>query len=179
MLPMIVAFCVPFVLLVWFLSATGHCFVATWHLGPVCGSEYWAGICMSPELAIFVLFMMSDPKTMPSGRSSRILYGAVVAALAILLISSQTTEFGVKLGLLSGLTVACCCTPLMQWVGSQRRIVVSPRAWLGRLEGLTSPAVVATAVLAFTVPSSVVSLAANPQLIAVESGKAGPGPSTQ
>jgi hypothetical protein len=161
------------------LAANGHCFVATWHPGPVCGAEYWAAICLSPELAIFVFFMMSDPKTMPSGAIARALYGAAVALLAVSLISLQVTEFGVKLGLLAGLTVACCFTPFMEWLGRPRPALIQPMSWLRHADALASPALVATAVLAFTVPTSVVSLAANPQLNAVERGEASAGPSAQ
>jgi hypothetical protein len=87
------------------LAASGHCFVAEWALEPVCGAHFWWVVATSPEVLIFLFFMITDPKTIPTGASPRIVFGVLVAIVATLLIAPQTTEFGAKVGLLVGLAV--------------------------------------------------------------------------
>ena len=41
---------------------------ARWHLGPITGFEFWRVLVFSPEVLIFLFFMITDPKTTPSGR---------------------------------------------------------------------------------------------------------------
>ncbi len=48
------------------LAASGHCMVARWAFAPVCGFDYWRVIVTSPEVLIFLFFMITDPKTVPS-----------------------------------------------------------------------------------------------------------------
>jgi hypothetical protein len=94
------------------LAASGHCMTARWSFAPVCGSHFWWVIVLSPEILIFLFFMITDPKTTPSGRVARIVFGMGVAVVCTLLIAPQTTEFGAKVALLSGLVVLCVARPL-------------------------------------------------------------------
>jgi hypothetical protein len=58
---MVVAFLVPFSALIAVFAATGQSFIAIWHDGPVDGLSYWLNVAVSPEVLVFVFFMMSDP----------------------------------------------------------------------------------------------------------------------
>ncbi|HKE54270.1 MAG TPA: hypothetical protein VKC55_05825, partial [Actinomycetota bacterium] len=89
------------------LAASGHCMTARWSFEPVCGAHFWWVIVFSPEILIFLFFMITDPKTTPAGRVARIVFGGAVATMCTLLIAPQTTEFGAKVALLSGLVVLC------------------------------------------------------------------------
>ena len=40
---------------------------ARWHLGPITGFEFWRVLVFSPEVLIFLFFMITDPKTTPAG----------------------------------------------------------------------------------------------------------------
>ena len=62
-------------------------------------------IVTSPEVLIFLFFMITDPKTVPAGRVGRIVFGFLVAVASVLLMAPQTDEFGTKVGLLAGLVV--------------------------------------------------------------------------
>ena len=56
------------------LAASGHAFSANWHLGPVADGYFWKVLVTSPEVFIFMSFMITDPKTAPNpgaaGRST-------------------------------------------------------------------------------------------------------------
>jgi Na+-translocating ferredoxin:NAD+ oxidoreductase RnfD subunit len=125
------------------LAASGHCMTANWAFGPVCGVDYWRVIVTSPEVLIFLFFMITDPKTTPSGHVGRVVFGLLVGVASTLLMAPQTDEFGTKVALLSGLVVLCGVRPLID------RIVPEPRseadgvrAFAGRLVpgGITGPA---------------------------------------
>jgi len=107
MMQMALAFLATFAALIAVFALAGRSFVAIWHDGAISGFDYWVYICTSPELFVFVFFMMSDPQTSPRSTSRRMAYGAATAVVAAALLLPQTTEFGVKLALLSGLTVVC------------------------------------------------------------------------
>jgi hypothetical protein len=89
------------------LAASGHCMTARWSFEPVCGAHFWWVIVFSPEILIFLFFMITDPKTTPAGRVARVVFGIGVAMVCTLLIAPQATEFGAKVALLSGLVVLC------------------------------------------------------------------------
>ena len=89
------------------LAASGHCMIARWSFEPVCGAHFWWVIVFSPEILIFLFFMITDPKTTPAGRVARVVFGIGVAMVCTLLIAPQATEFGAKVALLSGLVVLC------------------------------------------------------------------------
>ena len=95
------------------LAASGHCMTANWSFTPVCGSDFWRVIVTSPEVLIFLFFMITDPKTVPAGRVGRVAFGFLVAATSTLLMAPQTDEFGTKVGLLAGLVVVCVARPLL------------------------------------------------------------------
>jgi hypothetical protein len=106
------------------LAASGHCMTARWSFEPVCGTHFWWVIVFSPEILIFLFFMITDPKTSPAGRVARIAFGIAVAMVCTLLIAPQTTEFGAKVALLSGLVVLCVARlfleKLLPVAGSER-----------------------------------------------------------
>jgi hypothetical protein len=91
------------------LAVSGHCMTAAWALQPVCGSYFWSVVVASPEVLIFLFFMITDPKTIPQDRLARIVFAVCLALVCTLLIAPQTTEFGAKVGLLAGLVLM---TPL-------------------------------------------------------------------
>jgi hypothetical protein len=95
------------------LAASGHCMTARWAFAPVCGFDFWRVIVMSPEVLIFLFFMITDPKTVPAGRVGRVLFGLLVAMASTLLMAPQTNEFGTKVALLGGLVVLCAARPVL------------------------------------------------------------------
>ena len=52
---------------------------ANWAFTPVCGIDFWRVIVTSPEVLIFLFFMITDPKTTPTGQVGRIVFGVLVA----------------------------------------------------------------------------------------------------
>ena len=103
------------------LAASGHCMTANWSFAPVCGFDFWRVIVTSPEVMIFLFFMITDPKTVPTGRVGRVAFGLLVAAASVLLMAPQTDEFGTKVGLLSGLVLMCAVRPLLDRVLPEAR----------------------------------------------------------
>jgi len=96
------------------LAARGHCISARWHVGPVCNRYFWTVLMTSPEVLVFMFFMMTDPKTAPRGRVARIAYGAAVAAVFVALAAPQRTEFATKVALLGALVLVCAARPLVE-----------------------------------------------------------------
>ena len=95
------------------LAASGHCMTANWAFAPVCGVDYWRVIVTSPEVLIFLFFMITDPRTVPAGQVGRVAFGLLVAVACVLLMAPQTDEWWTKVGLLSGLVVVCAVRPLL------------------------------------------------------------------
>ncbi len=56
------------------LAASGHSMTARWHVGPITGWEFWWLLVTSPEILIFLFFMITDPKTIPDGTTSLVSY---------------------------------------------------------------------------------------------------------
>jgi Na+-translocating ferredoxin:NAD+ oxidoreductase RnfD subunit len=104
------------------LALSGHCMVAQWSFTPVCGSDYWRVIVASPEVMVFLFFMITDPKTVPSGRVGRLVFGLLVALASVLLMAPQVDEWGTKVGLLASLVVVCAARPLLD------RVLPEPRS---------------------------------------------------
>ncbi len=104
------------------LAGSGHCMTANWAFAPVCGFDFWRVIVTSPEVLIFLFFMITDPKTVPGGQVGRIVFGLLVAVASTLLMAPQTNEFGTKVGLLAGLVVLCAARPILD------RLVPEPRS---------------------------------------------------
>ena len=68
LLSIALTFWVTFAAALGVVSLAGHCITARWHVGPLCNLEYWTIIVTSPELLIFLCFMITDPRTIPIGR---------------------------------------------------------------------------------------------------------------
>jgi Na+-translocating ferredoxin:NAD+ oxidoreductase RnfD subunit len=116
------AFWVTFALALGVLAASGHSMVARWSFAPVTGLDFWRVIVTSPEVLIFLFFMITDPKTVPTGQVGRVAFGVLVAIVSTLLMAPQTDEFGTKVALLSGLVVMCAVRPLLD------RLVPEPKS---------------------------------------------------
>jgi hypothetical protein len=84
-----------------------HCMVASWHVTPICGRDLWQILVTSPEILIFALFMVPDPRTVPDGPVARVVFGILVALLAVLLLGPTTLEFWTKTAILASLVIAC------------------------------------------------------------------------
>jgi hypothetical protein len=119
LMSLVVVFWVTLMAGVGLLAASGHCVTANWAFAPVCGFDFWRVIVTSPEILIFLFFMITDPRTAPAGQISRIGFGALVAAIGTLLLAPQTTEFGAKVGLLAGLTLLCAARPALERIFPQ------------------------------------------------------------
>jgi hypothetical protein len=140
------------------LAASGHCMTARWSFAPVCGVDFWRVLITSPEVMIFLFFMITDPRTAPAGRVARVVFGILVALATTLLIAPQTNEFGAKVGLLGGLVLVCAARPLLDRVfpaprttadtfrGYARALLTGgrPRIGLARGAGSLGVAVLAT-----------------------------------
>ncbi len=114
------------------LAASGHCMTANWAFAPVCGFDFWRVVVTSPEVMIFLFFMITDPKTVPAGQVGRVVFGVLVAATSVLLMAPQTDEFGAKVGLLAGLVVICAARPIVE------RFVAEPASSGDQLRPLLS-----------------------------------------
>jgi hypothetical protein len=88
-------------------AAPDHCMVASWHVAPLCGQDLWQTLVTSPELLVFGLFMIPDPRTVPDGPLSKVVFGILVASLSVLLLAPTTLEFWTKAAILSSLVIAC------------------------------------------------------------------------
>ena len=104
------------------LAGSGHCMTANWSFAPVCGADFWRVIVTSPEVLIFLFFMITDPKTTPSGRVGRVVFAFLVGVLSTLLMAPQVDEWGTKVGLLSSLVIVCAARPILD------RLVPEPRS---------------------------------------------------
>jgi len=116
------------------LAASGHCIVTRWSFAPVCGFDFWRTIVTSPEVMIFLFFMITDPRTIPAGRVGRVVFGLLVAAVSTLLMAPQTDEFGTKVGLLAGLMVVSAVRPLLErWLPEPKSPADDLRAFAARI----------------------------------------------
>jgi Na+-translocating ferredoxin:NAD+ oxidoreductase RnfD subunit len=184
MWPMAISFLLPFTAVVGCFAATGRTFLASWHTGPIAGTAYWLDICTSPELLIFVFFMMSDPRTAPATQRGRIAYGVATALVASAFTYFQPTEFGIKVGILASLTLVCAVVPFLDRLGRRApdeagaapASAWSPGWWQRRvLPGLLNPAVAAVVLMTVAVPVAVVQLETNQQVLDIERGPGVPG----
>ena len=113
------------------LAVSGHSMTARWHLGPITGWSFWWLLVTSPEVLIFLFFMITDPMTIPKGRVARVVYSVCVGLLATLLIAPQTTEFATKVAVLSALALVCAARPAARTAPSGTRFVRRSRVGLG------------------------------------------------
>ncbi|MGZ6897859.1 MAG: hypothetical protein ACXVJZ_10525 [Acidimicrobiia bacterium] len=148
------------------LAVSGHAMTARWHVGPVEGWLFWRVLVTSPEILVFLCFMITDPKTTPRGRVARATFGAAVGVLAAVLIATQTSEFGVKVSILTALALVCAVRPLVErvlpepgatgdrvgrWMRSGFRRGTQAGPVRHRLARMVVPAVVGTAIVAVLV----------------------------
>lgn len=141
------------------LAGSGHCMVANWAFAPVCGFDFWRIIVTSPEVLIFLFFMITDPKTVPAGRVGRVAFGLLVAVASTLLMAPQTNEFATKVALLSGLVIVCAARPILDRLMPEprsaadgigrfaTRLATGGNARIGVLAGAARVALIAIAVL--------------------------------
>jgi Na+-translocating ferredoxin:NAD+ oxidoreductase RnfD subunit len=114
LLGMAAAFYATFVVGVGVLALLGQSITTQWSLTPIDGLHYWWVLVTSPETLIFLFFMITDPRTTPAGRRGRIAFGCAVGAASTLLLAPWETEFGTKVGLLSGLLVVTAVRPFVE-----------------------------------------------------------------
>ncbi len=181
MLPMALAFLVPFTALIAAFAAAGRSFVAIWSEDPISGFDYWLRICASPELLVFVCFMMSDPATAAKTPVGRTIYGAATAVVAAGLVYFQPTEFGIKVAILASLTVVCALVPLIELAArrlrqrSEHDEVPGLAASLRTLgAGAFGPTRIAVILITVTAVVGTAALAQNRDLIFIERGLTGP-----
>lgn len=148
------------------VAATGHCMTARWAFAPVCGFDYWVAIVASPEVLVFMFFMITDPRTVPRGRVGHVTFSVLAATVSVLVMAPQTNEFWAKVGLLGGLTVMCALRPVLERAFPERgseqdrlsgfaaRVVGGEWAGAGTRRRLAQLAVVGTALV--VVPAGVV-----------------------
>lgn len=129
------------------LSAGGHCLSARWSVTPVCGTELWRIIATSPEVLIFMFFMITDPMTSPQKPRARVVFGASVGLASALLIAPMRTEFGAKVGLLGGLVLVCALRPLVTVLLRRTRMPALPTGRGRRVVLAGATALVAAAAL--------------------------------
>ena len=140
LLALAATFWVAFAVGIGVLAGSGHCMPTNWAFGPVCGVDFWRVIVTSPEVLIFLFFMITDPKTVPTGRVGRVAFGLLVAAVSTLLIAPQTNEFGAKVGLLAGLVVMCAARPILDRLLPEPRSAADHlRLFATRLAGVGNP----------------------------------------
>ena len=96
------------------VAASGHCMVARWAFAPVCGFDFWRVIVTSPEVLVFLFFMLTDPKTVPPGRVGRMLFALLLAVVTTALVAPETNEFGTKVAVLGSLVIVCAARPLLE-----------------------------------------------------------------
>ena len=113
------------------LAASGHTMTAAWHVGPIEGRQFWWLLVTSPEILVFLFFMITDPKTTPKSSAGRRAYAVAVGLLATLLIAPQTTEFATKVAILASLAVVCAARGLVELVGPVRLAALRARLAAG------------------------------------------------
>jgi Na+-transporting NADH:ubiquinone oxidoreductase subunit NqrB len=114
LLHLALAFWLTFAAGIAILAVSGHAMTARWHVGPITDGYFWWVLVTSPEILVFLFFMITDPKTIPSTPRMRILYAVSVGLLACILIAPARTEFWSKVAVLASLTVVCVAWPLLK-----------------------------------------------------------------
>lgn len=119
-------------------AAPDHCMVASWHVAPMCGRDLWQILVISPEILVFALFMVPDPRTVPDSPVARVAFGVLVAVLSVILLGPTSLEFWTKTAILASLVIACALRfALAQFLapfeGRARRRASGPRGLAWRL----------------------------------------------
>ncbi len=107
------------------LALAGHTMIARWHLGPISGFHLWWVLVTSPEVLVFLFFMITDPKTAPRSPTGRVAYAVSLGLLAGVLIAPTTSEYAAKVALLGSLALVCLALPLLRLIPARldRRLV--------------------------------------------------------
>ena len=153
------------------LAATDHAMTARWHLGPITGTELWRILVFSPEILVFLFFMITDPKTAPEEARARRTFGIAIGLVSVLLIAPQTTEWATKVAVLASLTVVCAAWALFEIIRSARRtapVVERARRQLGSAGRPARGALLLSGAVVAGVLVVVVSLAAPPSVVAAD-----------
>ena len=121
-----IGFWVSFAAAIGVLALAGHTMTARWHLGPISGFHLWWVLVTSPEVLVFLFFMITDPKTAPRSPTGRLVYAVSLGLLAGVMIAPTVTEYAAKVALLSSLAVVCLALPLLRLVPTplDRRLVI-------------------------------------------------------
>ena len=143
-------------------GAPDHCMVASWHVTPLCGFDLWSILVTSPEVLVFGLFMIPDPKTVPEGQLARLFFGLLVGLFSVLLLGPTALEFWTKTAILASLVLACALRFSLDQAFSPleaglRSAALSRRSW--RLV----PVLVLTALLIEALPLSALASTHDPQ----------------
>jgi hypothetical protein len=104
------------------LALSGHAMTARWHLGEISGLTFWWVLITSPEILVFVFFMITDPKTSPRATRARIAYAVSIALLATLLIAAARTEYWSKVAVLGALAIICLARALYRRFAPELRL---------------------------------------------------------
>jgi Na+-translocating ferredoxin:NAD+ oxidoreductase RnfD subunit len=109
-----IGFWVTFAIAIGLLALSGHVMTARWHLGPISGFHLWVVLITSPEVLVFLFFMITDPKTAPRGPTARLVYAIALGLLAGAMMAPTVTEYAAKVALLSSLAVVCLALPVLR-----------------------------------------------------------------
>ena len=109
-----VGFWITFAVAIGVLALAGHTMTARWHLGPISGFHLWWVLVTSPEVLVFLFFMITDPKTAPRSPTGRLVYAVSLGLLAGVMIAPTITEYAAKVALLGSLAVVCLALPLLR-----------------------------------------------------------------
>ncbi len=143
-----VGFWIAFAAGIGVLAATGHAMTARWHLGPIADAAFWRALVFSPEILVFLFFMITDPKTVPTGRVGRRVFGVSVGLLSVLLIAPQTTEWASKVAVLGALAIVCAVRPVLEALAPRVSLPALRRPALGAIALAGAAAFVGVVVLA-------------------------------
>ena len=160
------------------LAATGHAMTARWHLGPITDAELWRILVFSPEILVFLFFMITDPKTAPEEAGARRSFGVAIGLVSVLLIAPQTTEWATKVAVLASLTIVCAAGALYGVLRSARRtapVVERARMQLGSAGRPAIGALLLSGAVVAGILVVVVSLAAPPSVVAADAPQVAAG----
>jgi Na+-translocating ferredoxin:NAD+ oxidoreductase RnfD subunit len=135
------------------LAAAGHEITARWHLGPIGGFHFWWVLVTSPEVLVFLFFMITDPRTAPASPRARVVYAVAIGLLAALLAAPMHTEYWTKVALLGALAIVCVVQTLLREV--RRPIALPSRRVLVAAGFATAAAYAAVLVAASPSPTAV------------------------
>ncbi len=116
LLAMAATFWLAFVSGITLLAWSGHCLTVPWQLTPVCDARFAWALATSPEVFVFLFFMLTDPRTVPRSARGRVAFALAVGLVATVLIAPQRTEFGAKVALLGALCIVCAAQPGVAWL---------------------------------------------------------------